>query len=71
MTALDTARATYAEAAAAFLDLASRVPLERYAGTDQRVVLLWDIWHPDLTAVEIEALALLFPVFDRMMRQAA
>ncbi len=32
MTALDTARATYAEAAAAFLDLAALVPLERYAG---------------------------------------
>ncbi|MDF1605656.1 maleylpyruvate isomerase N-terminal domain-containing protein [Nocardioides sp. YIM 152315] len=32
MTALDTARATYAEATAAFLDLAARVPLARYAG---------------------------------------
>lgn len=28
---LETARATYAEAAAAFLDLAARVPVERYA----------------------------------------
>lgn len=32
MTALDTARTTYAEATAAFLDLAAEVPPERYAG---------------------------------------
>lgn len=32
MTALDSARATFAEAVAAFLDLAARVPLDRYAG---------------------------------------
>ncbi|MBB3041431.1 maleylpyruvate isomerase N-terminal domain-containing protein [Nocardioides soli] len=32
MTALDTVRATYAEAAAAFLDLAAQVPPDRYAG---------------------------------------
>ncbi|MBA2955936.1 mycothiol maleylpyruvate isomerase [Nocardioides sp. MAH-18] len=30
-SSLETARATYAEAASAFLDLAERVPLERYA----------------------------------------
>jgi aspartyl/asparaginyl beta-hydroxylase (cupin superfamily) len=33
-----------------------------------RVVLLWDIWHPDLTEVEIRALTHLFPKFDRIMR---
>lgn len=32
MTALDTARTTYAEATAAFLDLVAQVPVERYAG---------------------------------------
>ncbi|MFC7492800.1 MULTISPECIES: maleylpyruvate isomerase N-terminal domain-containing protein [unclassified Nocardioides] len=32
MTALETARATYAEASTAFLDLAAEVPLDRYAG---------------------------------------
>lgn len=32
MTALDTARATYADAATAFLDLAAQLPPERYAG---------------------------------------
>lgn len=35
---------------------------------DVRVVLLWDTWHPDLTAVEVRALTHLFPIFDRMMR---
>lgn len=29
-----------------------------------RVVLLWDIWHPDLTLKEIAALELLMPTFD-------
>lgn len=37
-------------------------------GASDRLVLLWDIWHPDLTAKEIAALTLLFPVFDRVMR---
>jgi uncharacterized protein (TIGR03083 family) len=32
MTSLEDSRATYAEASAAFLDLAAQVPLERYAG---------------------------------------
>lgn len=40
MTALDTARATYAEAAAAFLDLADRIPLDRYAGPG---IGTWDL----------------------------
>ncbi|MEZ4236676.1 MAG: aspartyl/asparaginyl beta-hydroxylase domain-containing protein [Myxococcota bacterium] len=40
-------------------------------GTADRLVLLWDIWHPDLAPVEIAALELLFPVFDRVMREMA
>lgn len=37
---LDSARATYAEASAAFLDLVTQVPLERYAGPGQGT---WDL----------------------------
>jgi aspartyl/asparaginyl beta-hydroxylase (cupin superfamily) len=32
-------------------------------GTETRAVLLWDIWHPDLTVQEIKALTYLFPRF--------
>jgi aspartyl/asparaginyl beta-hydroxylase (cupin superfamily) len=37
-------------------------------GTQMRGVLLWDIWHPDLTKDEIVALEWLFPLFDKLMR---
>lgn len=30
-----------------------------------RVCLLWDIWHPDLTPVEVRALKLLLPLLSR------
>jgi aspartyl/asparaginyl beta-hydroxylase (cupin superfamily) len=40
-------------------------------GTETRIVLLWDIWHPDLTSVEVAALQYLFPIFDRMLLAGA
>ncbi|MEQ1506315.1 MAG: aspartyl/asparaginyl beta-hydroxylase domain-containing protein [Myxococcota bacterium] len=40
-------------------------------GDAERVVLLWDIWHPDLSEVEVAALRLLFPRIDRMLRALA
>lgn len=33
-------------------------------GESQRVVLLWDVWHPDLTSLEIEVLTYLFPMME-------
>ncbi|WSM37968.1 aspartyl/asparaginyl beta-hydroxylase domain-containing protein (plasmid) [Streptomyces cellulosae] len=36
-------------------------------GSQQRAVLLWDIWHPELTPVEIEALEILMPRFQRYL----
>jgi aspartyl/asparaginyl beta-hydroxylase (cupin superfamily) len=39
-------------------------------GASTRTVLLWDVWHPDLTDREIAALEVLFPIFDRMLRGA-
>lgn len=36
-------------------------------GKEQRIVLVWDIWHPDLTEVEIESLSYLFPVFEQYL----
>lgn len=38
-------------------------------GPSDRLVLLWDVWHPDLTPLEIEALTLVFSTFDQMMRR--
>jgi hypothetical protein len=29
--------------------------------SEERIVLLWEIWHPDLTALEIAALEILYP----------
>jgi aspartyl/asparaginyl beta-hydroxylase (cupin superfamily) len=37
-------------------------------GSSDRVVLLWDVWHPDLTPIEIRALELVFSTFDQIMR---
>jgi len=37
-------------------------------GTSTRLILLWDIWHPDLTDAEIAALTWLFPIFDKALR---
>ncbi|MFG2043713.1 aspartyl/asparaginyl beta-hydroxylase domain-containing protein [Dactylosporangium sp. NPDC048998] len=36
-------------------------------GTEQRAVLLWDVWHPDLTPVEVQALGFLMPRFQRYL----
>jgi len=36
-------------------------------GSAQRAVLLWDIWHPGLTAAEITALEILLPRFQRYL----
>jgi aspartyl/asparaginyl beta-hydroxylase (cupin superfamily) len=41
-----------------------------HRGTQQRSVLLWDIWHPDLTDLEIQALSYLFPIFDKALLAA-
>jgi aspartyl/asparaginyl beta-hydroxylase (cupin superfamily) len=30
-------------------------------GTSSRVVLIWDVWHPELTPLEIRAMTYLFP----------
>jgi aspartyl/asparaginyl beta-hydroxylase (cupin superfamily) len=40
-------------------------------GSATRIVLLWDVWHPGLTALEIEALRYLFPIFDRALGRRA
>ena len=37
-------------------------------GTQPRTNLVWDVWHPDLSPLEIEALAFLFPYFQRLLR---
>lgn len=34
-------------------------------GTADRYVLIWDVWHPDLTEVETHALKALFPAFEK------
>jgi aspartyl/asparaginyl beta-hydroxylase (cupin superfamily) len=39
-----------------------------HKGSEVRTILLWDIWHPDLTEVEIHALNYLFPIFDKSLR---
>ncbi|MEV7242072.1 aspartyl/asparaginyl beta-hydroxylase domain-containing protein [Streptomyces sp. NPDC003236] len=36
-------------------------------GTQQRAVLLWDVWHPELTATEVRALEHLMPRFQRYL----
>jgi aspartyl/asparaginyl beta-hydroxylase (cupin superfamily) len=36
-------------------------------GSETRFVLLWDVWHPDLTELEISALKTLFPILDKML----
>jgi aspartyl/asparaginyl beta-hydroxylase (cupin superfamily) len=36
-------------------------------GSAQRAVLLWDVWHPELTAAEIAALQILLPRFQRYL----
>ncbi|MGI5446641.1 aspartyl/asparaginyl beta-hydroxylase domain-containing protein [Streptomyces sp. CA-243310] len=33
-------------------------------GTQQRAVLLWDVWHPELTEAEVRALEFLMPRFQ-------
>ncbi|MFJ2581086.1 aspartyl/asparaginyl beta-hydroxylase domain-containing protein [Kitasatospora aureofaciens] len=39
-------------------------------GTGQRAVLLWDVWHPELTPVEVRALEFLMPRFQRYFTAA-
>ncbi|WP_371495128.1 aspartyl/asparaginyl beta-hydroxylase domain-containing protein [Kitasatospora sp. NBC_00374] len=39
-------------------------------GTDRRAVLLWDVWHPELTPVEVRALEFLMPRFQRYFTAA-
>jgi aspartyl/asparaginyl beta-hydroxylase (cupin superfamily) len=39
-------------------------------GPAQRAVLLWDVWHPDLTPVEIQALETLMPRFQQYLMAA-
>ena len=36
-------------------------------GSEQRAVLLWDVWHPELTPVEVRALEYLMPRFQRYL----
>lgn len=38
-------------------------------GDSPRTILMWDVWHPELTAVEIESLKALFPAFEKYLLQ--
>ncbi len=38
-------------------------------GTEVRMVILWDIWHPELTETEIEVLKHIFPIADRYLER--
>lgn len=40
------------------------------SGPDPRAVLLWDIWHPDLTPTEVRALEILLPRFQQYLMAA-
>ena len=42
----------------------------RNQGSEQRAVLLWDVWHPELTPVEVAALEYLMPKFQRYFAAA-
>lgn len=42
-----------------------------HRGTETRMVILWDIWHPDLTPIEIEVLQLIFPIVDKYLENVA
>ncbi|MEU3624238.1 hypothetical protein BS329_35290 [Amycolatopsis coloradensis] len=39
-------------------------------GTEQRAVLLWDVWHPELTPPEVRALEFLLPRFQSFLMAA-
>ena len=42
-----------------------------HRGTETRMVLLWDIWHPDLTAIEIDVLNSIYPIIDEYLENVA
>ncbi|MCR9191502.1 MAG: aspartyl/asparaginyl beta-hydroxylase domain-containing protein [Gammaproteobacteria bacterium] len=42
-----------------------------HRGQGIRTVLLWDIWHPDLTEIEKSVLTMIFPIIDKYLEHAA
>lgn len=42
-----------------------------HRGTETRFVLLWDIWHPDLSTIEINVLNLIYPIIDQYLESVA
>jgi aspartyl/asparaginyl beta-hydroxylase (cupin superfamily) len=42
-----------------------------HRGDETRMVLLWDIWHPDLTTIEVSVLKLIFPIIDKFLENSA
>ena len=42
-----------------------------HKGTETRMVLLWDIWHPDLTEIEVDVLKMIFPIIDKYLENSA
>lgn len=42
-----------------------------HRGSETRVVLLWDIWHPDLTEIEVNVLKMIFPILDKYLENSA
>jgi aspartyl/asparaginyl beta-hydroxylase (cupin superfamily) len=42
-----------------------------HRGSETRMVLLWDIWHPDLSAIEIDVLNLIYPIIDKYLENVA
>lgn len=42
-----------------------------HRGDKTRTVLLWDIWHPDLTEIEKSVLTMIFPIIDKYLENIA
>lgn len=42
-----------------------------HRGEETRMVLLWDIWHPDLTEIEKKVLEHIFPTLDKYLENIA
>lgn len=42
-----------------------------HRGQETRTVLLWDIWHPDLTEIEKSVLSMIFPIIDKYLENIA
>jgi len=42
-----------------------------HRGNEIRTVLLWDIWHPDLTDIEKSILTMIFPIIDKYLENIA